>query len=80
MQEFEWDEENRINIEKHKISFETARKVFSDPFRVELFDKKHSDFERRYKVIGYVGDCLCVIYTNRYPKIRLISARIATPK
>lgn len=29
---FEWDEyKNQVNIEKHKISFETAAHVFDDP-------------------------------------------------
>ena len=77
-QEFEWDEEkNRININKHGISFKSAKKVFLDPARIEYYDYEHSLFEDRYKVIGYVRNCLCVIYTNRDTKIRIISARKA---
>lgn len=35
---FEWDEsKNVINKEKHKISFETAVYVFSDPYYIEMF-------------------------------------------
>ena len=37
----------------------------------------HSDDEDRVKVIGMVDEILVVIYTERYDKVRLISARYA---
>ncbi len=78
MLEFEWDEnKNAINIQKHGISFQLAKKVFDDPYYIELYDDIHSDDEDRYAVIGYVNDVLYVIYTERKDKIRLISARLA---
>ena len=78
---FEWDEEkNQSNIEKHGISFETAKYVFADEDYIEIYDESHSLIEDRYLVIGCVGDVLFVVYTERGEYIRLISARIATDK
>lgn len=76
---FEWDEEkNAVNIEKHKISFETAAHVFYDPAYIEMYDFEHSVDEDRYIAIGRVGDILFVVFTERKENIRLISARLAT--
>lgn len=50
---FEYDEEkNRINIQKHGLSFETAARVFFDYDRLELYDEIHSTDEDRYNTIG----------------------------
>ena len=81
MLSFEWDEKKaEINQKKHGISFETAAKVFLDEDRIEIFDQRHSEEEERYITIGRAGEVLFVVYTERTPKIRLISARLATPK
>lgn len=75
---FEWDDEkNLANKRKHKVSFETAEKVFADENRVEWLDEKHSYEEYRYITIGKVDEILFVIYTEREDRIRLISARRA---
>lgn len=75
---FEWDEEkNKINKQKHRISFETAAHVFSDPNYIEMYDFEHSSDEDRYIAIGKVGDILFVVFTERGEAIRLISARLA---
>lgn len=80
MQKFEWDSnKNAINKKKHGISFETAAAVFGDDNRLEFPDEKHSIEEERYKVIGYIGKYLAVIFTERGEYTRLISARLATP-
>lgn len=77
---FEWDaEKESLNYEKHRVHFETAARVFRDENRIELYDEKHSDDEDRYNTIGKVDDVLFVVYTARRERIRLISARIATP-
>ena len=50
---FEYDEnKNRINIEKHGISFKSAARVFFDYDRIEYYDEDNSDFEDRYDTIG----------------------------
>lgn len=79
--EFEWDEQKeKINIKKHHISFNIAKKVFNDINRIEIYDMQHSVEEDRYNTIGMVEDVLFVVYTERKEKIRLISARLATEK
>ena len=76
---FEWDEEkNRLNFEKHGISFETAQYVFADEMHVILYDDLHSVNEDRYIAIGKVDQVLYVVHTVRSERIRIISARIAT--
>lgn len=50
---FEYDDEkNKVNIEKHGISFRTAARVFFDFDRIEYFDDKNSSEEDRYDTIG----------------------------
>ena len=76
----EWDDnKNRINIQKHGISFETAALVFADEERIEYYDKLHSHDEDRFIVLGCVQGILYVVYTMRDEASRLISARMATP-
>ena len=80
---FEWDDEKeQKNIRKHKIDFSTAAHVFSDDYRIEKYDGKHSEDEDRYKVIGAINGHLMIIvvsYTMRNDEkvIRMISARKA---
>lgn len=79
--QFEWDEEKAIrNLKKHGVPFEIAAKVFLNENRIEIYDETHSIEEDRYITIGLAGDILFVVYTERFPRIRLISARFATTK
>jgi uncharacterized protein len=80
--EFEWDEEkNAKNIRKHGVSFKMAEKVFLDPKRFEMFDKKHSLNEERLITVGFSGVILLsVVFTERDSLIRIISARKANKK
>ena len=71
---------NQLNRKKHGIDFETAMLVFNDLQRIEIYDEEHSITEDRYNTIGLVEDVLFVVYTERKDNIRLISARVATPK
>ena len=74
----EWDDnKNKINIQKHGISFETAALVFADEERIEYYDEIHSVNEDRYIVLGCVQGVLYVVYTMRGEAARLISARMA---
>lgn len=79
---FEWDDEKeKINIEKHKLSFKTAAYVFKDKNRIDFYDDIHSDYEDRYITIGRISQdphIIMVVYTERNgDKIRIISARAA---
>ena len=76
---FVWDsEKDKINKKKHKVSFETAVRVFLDENSIDNFDEFHSNFEDRIKIIVRVGKILAVIYTERSDRNRIISARHAT--
>ena len=78
---FEWDDEkSRINFQKHGVTFKTAAKVFGDENRIEEIDFLHSITEERRRIIGKVGKVLFVVYTERTPAKRIISAREATDK
>lgn len=60
------EDNNTINKEKHKISFETAAYVFDDSYYIEMFDFEHSVDEDRYIAIGKVGDILFVVRSLYY--------------
>ena len=76
---FEWDsEKDKINKQKHGISFKLAARVFLDENYCDDYDELHSDFEDRIKIVGRVGKVLTVIYTERGDRNRIISARQAT--
>lgn len=78
---FEWDEAKAVaNLKKHRISFEEAKTVFTDPFSITVDDPKHTADERRFVDIGAAasGKVLVVSYTQRGEKIRLISCRKST--
>ena len=78
---FEWDEEkNKINVAKHKISFEQAREAFNDPFRLVAYDDVNSlEDEDRSIIIGAnkKNIVLFVVCTDRKGITRIISARKA---
>jgi uncharacterized DUF497 family protein/predicted DNA binding CopG/RHH family protein len=51
--EFEWNEsKNRINMEKHGVSFYDAQYAFADPKHLILEDIAHSVDEKRFFCIG----------------------------
>jgi uncharacterized protein len=79
--EFEWDDAKAAaNLAKHKVSFETARRAFEDPFAVERDDNREHYDEPRFAILGMVdGRLLFVAYTLRDDIIRVISARGAEP-
>jgi uncharacterized DUF497 family protein len=80
---FEWDPaKDASNIEKHGISFEEASTVFNDPLSVTIDDPDHSATESRFLTLGLSvqNRLIVVIHTDRAETIRLISARVATPR
>jgi hypothetical protein len=75
------------NLAKHKVSFEEAITVFSDPEALDWSDLAHSDHEARHKRLGASSETrvLFVVYTVRKLRhgketIRIISARQASRK
>jgi uncharacterized protein len=74
---FEWDElKNRLNMDKHGLSFEEARKAFYDRNRVIKVDTKHSDRgELRQYCIGKINKKIITVrFTYRGNVIRIFGA------
>jgi uncharacterized DUF497 family protein len=81
--EFEWDENKATaNFKKHGVTFEEAATVWQDYFNIELIDHKHSLEERRFYMIGESeqNHLLVISFTERENKVRIITARLMTPK
>jgi uncharacterized DUF497 family protein len=79
---FEWNPEKaESDLKKHGVSFEEAETVFFDPLSLTVPDPKHSDEENRFIITGFSEKQrqLVVAHTDRGDKIRIISARLATP-
>ena len=82
---FIWDEKKaRENLINHKISFEEAQTVFSDPNARMIFDTEHSGDEERFILLGISSGLrllvVCHCYREDYMVIRIISARKAKKK
>jgi uncharacterized protein len=81
--EFEWDpDKERSNIERHGIDFTEAATVFGDPLELTISDPDHSVGEFRFLSMGHssFNRILVVSYTEREDRIRIISARTASPQ
>ena len=79
---FEWDEnKNRQNQQKHGIGFEEAQEIFNGIVFTAI-DDRFDYGEIRETSIGALRGVVIVTvtHTERQNKIRLISARKATPK
>jgi uncharacterized DUF497 family protein len=85
---FEWDDQkNRVNQQKHDISFETAGLVFNDSLATFRKDRI-VDGEQRWHAIGAVEKAvLLVVHVYRMETehgeeetIRIISAREANKR
>ena len=80
---FEWDKQKaRENLRRRSVSFEESSTVFGDMMSITIDDPVHSIDEDRLVTIGlsYLGRILVVVHTERGDNIRIISARLATPR
>ncbi len=80
--EFEWDlEKAESNLVKHGVSFAEAATVFFDPLSITVPDPIHSEIENRFVLTGSSSRQrqLVVVHADRGDRIRIISARLATP-
>jgi len=67
-------QKNRTNRLKHKIDFESAKRLWEDPDRIEI--RAPHPIENRYILIGKMGECLwSAVYTLRGEAVRIISVR-----
>ena len=83
---FLWDEaKSRSNLAKHKVSFETAKLVFEDPFAVSVQDRI-VEGQERWQTLGLVGGAVVLLVAHTYDEgggegvIRITSARKATAR
>lgn len=79
--EVEWDlNKADVNLQKHGVRFSDAEAVLFDPNALS-FEDTTAQSEQRFIVIGmdHLWRLLVVIYTERGNRVRLISARPATP-
>lgn len=83
----EWDPAKaKLNLRKHRVSFETAARVFADPLALMEQDRiEHGEW--RWRTLGRVeGHVLLVVAHTVHDDedgaetLRLISARRADPK
>jgi hypothetical protein len=77
---FEWDARKAAsNRRKHGIDFADAATVLHDELAVTVADEQHG--EERFVTVGIdaLGRLLVVAYAWRGRRVRLISARRATP-
>jgi uncharacterized protein len=81
-EDFEYDPPKAAtNLKKHGVSLADAEGVFQDPFARHIEDLE-AEGEQRFIALGEgsAGALLVVVYTHRGEKIRVISARRATPQ
>lgn len=77
---------NKINQEKHGISFEEAREVFDDALQISKLDKRFNYFEERWITLGATKKDKVLVVANLFFSddgeeiIRIISARKANNK
>ena len=79
---YEWDPKRAAaNLTKHKVSFDEATTVFTDPFALTFDDPDHSLDEKRFITIGTSGKqrILFLAHADRgEDHVRIIHARPAT--
>ncbi len=77
---YEWDPKKAVsNLKKHNVRFADAVTVFADDRALTMEDQQPD--EERHITLGMdaLGRLLVVVYTWRGERIRMISARQATP-
>jgi len=78
---FEWDPKKAAsNLKDHGVSFDEATTVFGDILAMNMPDPDHSEGEQRFLVLGMsqASRLVVVSYSERPPRARIISARLAT--
>jgi hypothetical protein len=75
-------QKQQLTLHKHGVSFEEAKTVFENVLAVIFDDEPHSMGEKREIIIGYSRNnrLLLISFTERSNTIRIISARLATPR
>jgi hypothetical protein len=79
---FEWDKnKEKVNIQKHGISFTDAKTAFHDEYAMQFYDPDHSEDEDRFILLGTNNQLktlvVCHCFRQDETVIRIISARNA---
>lgn len=84
---FEWDKnKEKVNLQKHGVTFEQASYVFTDKFALNRFDDEHSENEDRWVLLGKSLNEILLLVVHTFVSndgtefVRIISARKATKK
>lgn len=80
---FEWDpDKEKLNVEKHGVTFGEAESVFYDEQAIQFYDDEHSEWEDRFLMLGLSAKLklllVCHCFREKDSVIRIISARKAT--
>ena len=80
--EFEWDDDkNNACLVRRGFDFAYAVRVFFDPRRIVVQDRRWDYGEDRYRALGMIEERVyVVVYTVRGSAIRIITARKANAK
>jgi len=79
--DYEWNPAKaRVNYQKHGVHFSEAVTALEDEFALTIRDE-YSGLEERWITLGTdsLGRILVIVYCWREERIRVISARRATP-
>ncbi|MDD9911129.1 MAG: BrnT family toxin [Ahrensia sp.] len=78
--QFEYDlTKSASNFEKHGIDFETAQRIWDDPWMLEIEAKTTA--EKRFLSVGEIdGRRWTAVWTYRFRAIRIISVRRSRKK
>lgn len=79
---FEWNiEKDKLNTNKHGVSFNEAKSVFYDEYAIQFYDPEHSESEDRFILLGSSFKLntlvICHCFKQEETIIRIISARKA---
>jgi len=79
---FTWDKKKaKLNLKRHKVSFEEAVTSFNDTNARFMHDPEHSDEEDRYILMGMSCSIRILVtihcYRENDSEVRIISARKA---
>ncbi|WP_375450820.1 BrnT family toxin [uncultured Devosia sp.] len=79
--DYEWDEgKNGINYVKHGVGFEIVLQFDWDTSVIRL-DQRYEYGEVRFRAFGRIdGQSMCVAFTPRGPKLRIVSVRFVHEK
>jgi len=80
--EFEWDDGNLEHIRKHRFNYKECEQVFYNKPILVSQDKKHSQVESRFRVLGKTKQerLTILVFTTRWGKVRIISTRDQSKK